>query len=277
MTTTSHLLASGCGWTVHDVVCTSGPGTRRFEEQHHSISIAAVTRGSFQYRTRQGGATLTPGAVLLGNRGACYECGHDHGVGDHCLAFHFFPDYFEEILASVPGVRQLAFAVPRLPPSTSLIPLIAAAEAARGDGMELEEIALRLAGAAAALLAPAARRAATPSRRDEQRVGEALRRIEAGIDQPIALADLARDAAMSPYHFLRVFRAVAGITPHQFVLAERLRRAAIRLRQTRDPVSAIAYDAGFNDLSTFNRRFRGIMGASPTAYRRAQRLSPLST
>ena len=72
---------------------------------------------------------------------------------------------------------------------------------------------------------------------------------------------------MSPYHFLRTFRQVAGMTPHQYVLRTRLHRAAVRLRRTDDAISAIAYDAGFNDLSTFNRRFRRVMGSSPGLYR----------
>ena len=78
---------------------------------------------------------------------------------------------------------------------------------------------------------------------------------------------LQNDAAMAPYHFLRVFRQVAGMTPHQFVLRTRLHRAAVRLRGSDESISAIAFDVGFNDLSTFNRRFRRVMGVSPSAYR----------
>jgi len=72
---------------------------------------------------------------------------------------------------------------------------------------------------------------------------------------------------MSPYHFLRTFRQVVGVTPHQFILRTRLNRAAVRLRRSSESVSTIAFEAGFNDLSTFNRRFRRVMGASPSAYR----------
>jgi AraC-like DNA-binding protein len=72
---------------------------------------------------------------------------------------------------------------------------------------------------------------------------------------------------MSPYHFLRVFRQVVGMTPHQYVLRTRMHRAAVRLRASNEAISAIAFDAGFNDLSTFNRRFRRIIGTSPSAYR----------
>jgi AraC family transcriptional regulator len=136
--------------------------------------------------------------------------------------------------------------------------------------MELEEIALRLAGLVATRLSRTATSAATPSRHNERRMSEAVRRLEADPETPTTLTALARNCGMSPYHFLRTFRSVVGITPHQFVLAQRLRRAAVRLHESDEPISRIVFDAGFNDLSTFNRRFRRVMGATPTAFRRVR-------
>jgi AraC family transcriptional regulator len=266
--TTSHLLAAGPGWRVSDVVCTAGPHDPSFEERHDAVCIAAVTQGTFQYRSAQGVALLAPGALLLGNAGHGFECGHEHGTGDRCLAFHFAPDHLEAIVAAAPGLRRAAFTVPSLPPSRRLLPLVAAAETARDhdDAAELEELALRLAGAAAALAADVATVRA-PSTRDQRRVTQALRRIEADFRERLTLAALAREAATSPYHFLRTFRHLVGMTPHQFILRTRLSHAAVWLRGSRESISAIALDAGFDDLSTFNRRFRRVMGVSPSAYR----------
>ncbi|TGV55413.1 helix-turn-helix domain-containing protein, partial [Mesorhizobium sp. M2D.F.Ca.ET.160.01.1.1] len=50
-------------------------------------------------------------------------------------------------------------------------------------------------------------------------------------------------------------------------LKTRLHRAAVRLRLSDEAISAIAFEAGFNDLSTFNRRFRRVMGETPGNYR----------
>jgi hypothetical protein len=52
--------------------------------------------------------------------GARFECSHEHGVGDRCLSFAFDPDYFEEVVASVPGAQRLPFTMPRIPPSERL-------------------------------------------------------------------------------------------------------------------------------------------------------------
>lgn len=82
MSLAAKVLASGSGWRVSDVVCTSGPRDRCYVEQHSAYSIALVTDGNFQYRTSQGSALMTPGSLLLGNEGACFECGHQrHGPG----------------------------------------------------------------------------------------------------------------------------------------------------------------------------------------------------
>ncbi|TPL05572.1 MULTISPECIES: AraC family transcriptional regulator [unclassified Mesorhizobium] len=269
MTTTARILASGQGWQVADVVCTARAGDRPFEEEHRSFCVAAVTSGTFRYRTRQGTAVLSPGAILLGNPGACYECGHEHGAGDRCLSFHFAPNYMERVVADVPGARRLGFGAARLPPLPVLAPLLAEAEAARetDDGDAFEELSLRIAGAVVATASGSTKTDRAPSRRDQKRVAEAVRLIELNADRPLSLPELAGETATSPYHFLRTFRRVAGMTPYQFLLRTRLHRAAVRLRTSTEAISAIAFDAGFNDLSTFNRRFRREMGDAPGVYR----------
>src|SRR5215831_16704012 len=110
-------IAAGRGWTINDVVCRLGPQNRSEEERFGSATIAVVLDGLFECRSSAGTALLYPGAFFLGNAGACFECGHDHGVGDRCVAFHFDPGFFEEIVASVPRARRMTFTTPRLSPS----------------------------------------------------------------------------------------------------------------------------------------------------------------
>ncbi len=131
MSVTATALASGPGWKVRDVVCDSGPGDPPFEEQHEAACIALVTEGTFQYRTRTGAAMLAPGALLLGNHGACYECGHEHGSGDRCLSFHFTPEYLEAVNPSGAQAHAARFPLPRLPPMPQLVRLAAETVAAR--------------------------------------------------------------------------------------------------------------------------------------------------
>jgi len=265
------LLASGTGWRVSDVVCTSGPRDPSYVEQHSAYSIALITDGNFQYRTTQGSALMTPGSLLLGNEGSCFECGHQHGHGDRCLAFHFSPELFESVVAAVPGTKRLTLGAARLPAIPSALAVLAAAQALRDEGGEPEEfreVAFRLGATVCAALSGGsslARRSPTP--RDERRVAAALRRIDAQEGLRLPIDELAAEAAVSPFHFLRVFEQVVGATPGQYMLRMRLRRAAVRLRRSDDTIAAIALDCGFEDLSTFNRQFRRATGLTPGAYR----------
>ena len=90
-------IAGGDAWSVSEIVCAAGPGDRPYEERHRGFSVSAVFSGVFTYRGERGASLLYPGAILLGNTGACYECGHRHSVGDRCVSFNLSEDAFEEI------------------------------------------------------------------------------------------------------------------------------------------------------------------------------------
>jgi AraC-like DNA-binding protein len=107
--------------------------------------------------------------------------------------------------------------------------------------------------------------------RDRRRAVEAALWIDAHAHREIELEDIARQAGVSPFHFLRLFSAVLGVTPHQYLVRSRLRRAARHLADDDKAVTDIAYDVGFNDLSNFVRTFHRAAGVSPLKFRQASR------
>jgi AraC-like DNA-binding protein len=263
-------LAAGGGWTLSEYLCHAGPADRPFEERHESFSIAAVVAGTFNYRTTTGRAFLHSGAFLLGNHGACFECGHEHSRGDRCVSLHLTPEYFGELAAIAAGSSRFEFPIAKLPPVLRMLPLTAGLEARAetGDRLRLEEAVVRFASAILGTVSGHRASQDTPQPRDAKRVGRALNYIEERMGEVVSLDELSGVAAMSKYHFLRTFRRLVGVTPYQFVLSARMRAAAARLARSGEPVSSVAYEAGFGDLSTFNRRFRQLFGASPGHYRR---------
>jgi AraC family transcriptional regulator len=76
---------------------------------------------------------------------------------------------------------------------------------------------------------------------------------------------------MSPFHFLRLFTNVLGVSPHQYLVRSRLRRAARLLVGREKTVTEVALDVGFADLSNFVRTFRRAAGVSPGAFRQMAR------
>lgn len=85
--------------------------------------------------------------------------------------------------------------------------------------------------------------------------------------QPLDIPALARLAHMSESHFIRVFRATFGETPHRYLQRRRVERAMFLLRTTERSVTDICLDVGFTSLGTFSRTFHDIVGETPSAYR----------
>jgi len=98
-----------------------------------------------------------------------------------------------------------------------------------------------------------------------------VRHLEANFAEAHSLEDLAARANLSRFHFLRVFREITGTSPTSFLIGVRLRAAAERLQGESAPVTEIALDAGFNDISHFNHLFRRAFAMSPGAWRRLGR------
>jgi AraC-like DNA-binding protein len=206
---------------------------------------------------------MSPGSLLLDNCEQSFECGHAHGTGDRCVSLRYSPEFFDR--AGGTG----AFPVHRIPPIAALAPWVAEAKLgihAPGK-VVFEELAYGLAGAVLGVLGNGRRANAAPSASDERRISTIVRFIEANSGEPLTLEHLARRSHMSEFHFLRVFKQVTGVTPHQFILRSRLREAALRLKTGRDTVLGIALDAGFRDLSNFNQAFRGEFGVNPARFR----------
>jgi AraC-like DNA-binding protein len=267
----SRPIAHGADWNISEQICHAGPHHRPFEERHGQVVIAAVVAGSFSYRTDTGRALLYPGSFLLGNAGTCFECGHEHSSGDRCIAFHYADPLFAEISAGVAGSDRFRFAAAMLPASPKLASPLVEIEAMSGSaaGIAAEELAVRLAERVVSTLSGTPAMPAVFSPGDERRIACTLSFIERHAEQPVGLAELAAVASMSKYHFLRMFRRTTGLTPYQFLLGVRMRRAATQIRASHAPIAAIAFEAGFGDLSTFNNRFRNTFGVSPSRFREA--------
>ena len=94
--------------------------------------------------------------------------------------------------------------------------------------------------------------------------------IEAHIDQPIRLEQLAAAAAVSPFHFHRQFKRSTGITPHRYIVQMRMERAKALLSQSELSLAEVAARVGFADQSHFTSIFRRMTSMTPRSYRNAR-------
>ncbi len=87
-------------------------------------------------------------------------------------------------------------------------------------------------------------------------------------DEPLGVARLAREAGLSPYHFIRAFERAFGVTPHKYQTRLRLAKAKDLLRRERVSVTEACFATGFSSLGTWSALFSREFGQSPSAYRR---------
>jgi AraC family transcriptional regulator len=154
-----------------------------------------------------------------------------------------------------------------------LAPVVARAAAGviNENGVAWEELGVRLAAVAVRLASGASMERRRTTANAEARVTKSVRTIDRHPDAALTLGRLARAAGLSPYHFLRTFERLTGITPHQYVLRARLRDAAMRLATEPRKIVDIALGSGFGDVSNFNRAFRTEFGVTPRAYQQQSR------
>lgn len=99
------------------------------------------------------------------------------------------------------------------------------------------------------------------------RLSPLIERLRKRLDEPLTIAQLAREAGMSTRTFVRRFQGATGLPPGRWLTKERVRHACALLESARAPVKSIAEACGFANEATLRHHFRNELGVSPAAYR----------
>ncbi|RWY50172.1 helix-turn-helix domain-containing protein [Mucilaginibacter gilvus] len=102
-----------------------------------------------------------------------------------------------------------------------------------------------------------------------RRVVQAKLFIDTHYHQPINLDAIADEAYFSKFHFIRLFKATYGKTPHQYLTAVRINNAQLLLK-TGMPVTDVCYAIGFDSVSSFSALFKRITKKSPSSWQQAE-------
>ena len=103
-------------------------------------------------------------------------------------------------------------------------------------------------------------------RHSRNSIKRAIDYVNSSLNQKISLNAMACEANMSSYHFARLFKKITGLTPYQYVIKVKIKRACYLLRNTDTPVSLIAEKLGYN-ANHFSKVFKQFTGYSPSQYR----------
>lgn len=102
-----------------------------------------------------------------------------------------------------------------------------------------------------------------------KRINCGRRFIEENYNQKLDLEAISRFSMMSPFHFLRSFKQVYGVTPHRFQSSLKIKEA-IKLIQDDEEVKKIAWSLGYPDVFTFSKQFKIFTGSTPGEFRRSK-------
>jgi AraC-like DNA-binding protein len=254
------------------VPCRRGPHDLPFAERHRGWSIALVRRGTFTYRAADArrAHVLREGWLLLCRKGQEYECAHPCAGGDDCAALNVPEHLLEDVCRHVasPGTGLLpTCALPTVPRAAILLERAMRALDA-GQPFDADTLAVDVIESVLRTYGAARAPARQPSPAERERVQAAVALLDARSEEPWPLSELAGAVGSSTFQLVRAFRALIGMTPHRYLVARRVRRAAMLLLDTRQPVTDVAFDVGFGDLSNFIRTFRRELGSSPRQFRR---------
>lgn len=240
-----------------------------WEKRYDKAGIGVVISGCFDYRAQTGAATAVPGTVVFGNPGEMFNVRYLDSENRSRLVVWYDNGFLESIAAAC-DLDEPRFRTAALPPGKMATAMFAAMQAlARGSG-DAEDAACGLASKGLAIGSDP-RKPIAVSERDRQRIRAAVGYIEHAFGEPCTVEALAKIGGLSRYHFMRLFKAVTGQSANQYVINTRLRAAATRIAETKAPLSEIAYDVGFNDISHFNTRFRAAFDCTPREMRKRAR------
>jgi len=278
-----HILHQSGFYRVVDYKCHCTICSVTDPEYNQSFCLSFIRKGFFEYRSFRRKDEVHAGRLLISKPGFEHTTRHIDGQPDIVTIFDFKRSFFEETILDMYGNK-----LPWLLKNNDIHSVMVSAgpgleylhhrvieriRSGEHSSLETDELVLDLLDQSMLVLGTAPVPAAVPDKLKQQHLGtveKARAYIFTHYCEAVSLEQLALHCHVSPFHFSRIFRAISGESPHQYLLSVRLTHARILLEETNDPVSAIAYACGFNSPEHFVTAFRKHFKTNPGSLRSAQ-------
>lgn len=239
-----------------------GPGYRLNRSSYDSFLLMYMETGTMTLETEHGKSVASAGDFVLLD---CYRP-HSYYTSQGCTSLwcHFdgplAEAYFNTIVSRLGNVISLSAPAPAVRELSALLQLFRQGQPVREaliSKLLNDLLTLFLLNDSEQFSA-----AGTPSV-----IEKSAAYINENFSGNLTVAELARRAGLSQYHFIRCFKKETGFTPHEYLVNTRLNTARYLLKNSRLSVKDICFQAGFSSESVFCGAFRRHTGLSPSQYR----------
>lgn len=238
---------------------------------HDSYAIGLVESGTSTFYYRGGCHRIGAGQLALIPPDEIHSCNPENGLSWRYRMWYIDPGRLHGLAEEVAGTgARPCFRAPVADDRTVAGRLLHCSSLLQDDGSDAGEREEAMYAFLSCLLirlgecrppADTARRPAAVLLAEEY--------LRDNLDETVSLETLADLSGLSPWHFLRLFKAAKGLPPHAFQTQLRIDRAR-RLLRRGEEIADVAYRLGFSDQCHFSRKFRQFTGATPGQYRTAQ-------
>lgn len=257
------------------------------------LTIKFTLKGEEYFATKERSYRVTPASYLIFNHGQKYSARIQSETETETISVFFRPKFAEDVLSSLictddnildteisisHGGQPLVFVEMLHPHDPLLMPFIykfrLASRVGFDDDQWLEEEFYMLLRSLLEVHRKIGREihkipAAKRSTRIEvfKRINNAKEYIDDNFTGEIKIEDAAREACMSNFHFLRLFKKVFDETPYQYITSKRIDKAFGLILRSEMPITEVCFEVGFSSLSSFSWLFKQKYGMSPDAMR----------
>ena len=269
--------SSSC--TITNYLCTCTDCTLSKPEYQDKFSFCFIRKGNFLFKVFRNDLDSHTGKMLLIKPGFEYRVAHLHTVPDECTIFSLSDKYYEYVnevyslnLNGFLKNQNLQAALINTNAELDYLHFCIFDSLKRNsfDRIQIESLLsqfIELAFNSDFNTVEFQKRLNNQSRSNLSKIERAKEHIQNCYSNNLTLEQIARECAMSTFHFTRIFKNITGVSPYQYLLSLRLTHAQRLLTHTSLPIAEVSEMSGFNNPAHFSFSFSEKIGLSPTSYR----------
>lgn len=246
-------------------------------EYSESFCISFVRKGNFLFNVFRHSLDSYSGCVLVTKPGYERTVTHTHTIPDECTILDFKSTFFTEIMDQYKSIKflrdnDLHSTLLKTNAETEFLhfQILQLIFTKSGSKLQIDNMVMEIVDKVLRHITdyrPDYKISTRLKKNHLLTIEKAKEYITRHFTGDISLAEVADYCNISPFHFSRIFKTFTSISPHQFLLAIRLKNSELLLKETTLPVADIAFSSGFNSIEHFTAAFRQKYKSPPAKFR----------